>query len=367
MFGKRKLLAVLLVLLLLCLTSCGEQQANLGTEETPAPANETPVIIEVEPSPTTNPEEASPPEVDDGFVVPDPNVRPVAVMIDNQGDRVLPQGGISQAQIVYEVLTEGGITRYMAIFWDTMPEMIGPVRSARHYFLDFAMEYDAIYVHFGGSDYAKADIKKLKINDIDGLSHGNAFWDITNDPKNWQDSYTSGERVRKEAERLKYSTTPKKTFPFKYYDELTVPDGGQEAEEINIKFASSGSSCGYVYDSETRLYKRIRMGKPHMERNTGEQVAVRNIIILRMASNPIPNDKYGRINVSDIGTGEGWYITCGRAVKITWSKKARDAQTTYTLESGEPLILNRGQTWIEVVPSLKQVEIIADLQQGSPE
>lgn len=365
MLGKQKLLAVLLALLLLGLTSCGEQQANLGTEETPAPAVETPVIIEVEPSPTPGPEETSPPDVDDGFVVPDPNVRPVAVMIDNQGDKVLPQGGISQAQVVYEILTEGGITRYMAIFWDNMPDMIGPVRSARHYFLDFAMEYDAIYVHFGGSDYAKSDIKKLGINNIDGLYHGNAFWDITNDPKNWQDSYTSRERIQKEIERLKYSTIPKKTFPFTYHEKMTVPEGGQDAGEISIKFASSGSNCGYVYDPETRLYKRIRMGKPHMERNTGEQVAVRNIIIIRMASNLIPNDKYGRINLSDIGSGEGWYITGGKAVKINWSKKARDAQTTYTLESGEPLVLNKGQTWIEVVPNLKLVEIKPGLQQDS--
>ncbi len=360
MLGKHKLLTVLLLLLLFCFSSCGNQQASLDTEEQTTPAAETPIIIieEIEPSPTPEPEETPPPEVDDGFVVPDSNVRPVAVMIDNQGDRVLPQGGISQAQIVYEILTEYNITRYMAIFWDTMPTMIGPVRSSRHYFLDFSMEYDAIYTHFGWSDYAKADISKLKINNINGLVHGNAFWDITNDPGNWQDSYTSGERIQKEIERLKYSTTPKKEFPFKYHEYITIPEGGQEATEVTIKFSSSGnSSCGYIYDEDTRLYKRTRLGKPQMERNTGEQVMVRNIIIQRMTSQPIPNDSYGRINLNNIGTGEGWYITGGKAVKITWAKSARDAQTVYTLESGEPLILNKGQTWIEVVPNMKLVEI----------
>lgn len=363
MLAKRTLLAVLM-LLLLSLCSCGQQNtASTGTEDTqtPAPVVETPIIIEVEPStptPTPTPSETPPPDIGDLFVVPDPEVRPVAVMIDNQGDKVLPQGGISQAQIVYEVLTEYNITRYMALFWDTMPSMIGPVRSSRHYFLDFAMEYDAIYTHYGGSDYAKDDIKKLKINNIDGLVHGNAFWDITNDVKNWQDSYTSGERIQKEAARLKYSTTPKKEFPFKYHEEMTIPAGGQAAEEIAIKFSSSGNStCGYIYDPETRAYKRTRMGKPQMERNTGEQVVVRNIIIQKMASQPIPNDKYGRININDIGTGEGWYITGGRAVKLTWAKSARDAQTVYTLESGEKLVLNKGQTWIEVVPNMKFVEI----------
>lgn len=350
---KKRALAAVLLMMLLFMCSCGDRQAEVKQE---TPGAETPVVLEVEPTPTPEPEETPPP--DDDFVVPDPEVRPVAVMIDNQGSRVLPQGGISQAQIVYEVLTEYNITRFMAIFWGNMPEMIGPVRSARHYFLDFAMEYDAVYTHFGWSDYAKADIAKLGINNINGLYHGNAFWDITDDPKNWQDSYTSGERIQKEIERLGYATTPKKEFPFKYHETLTIPDKGQTAEAISIKFDFSGNSnCGYSYDPDTQSYKRTRMGEPHMERNTGEQVAVRNIIILQMKSQAIANDKYGRINIGDIGTGEGWYITGGKAVRLTWSKKARDAQTVYTLESGEPLVLNRGQTWIEVVPSMKYVEI----------
>ncbi|NLU32549.1 MAG: DUF3048 domain-containing protein [Clostridiaceae bacterium] len=359
--GKQKLLAVLLLLVLFCFSSCGEQQANLGDGDlqTPAPADGTPIIIEVEPTPTptptSEPEETPPPEPEFNFVVPDSSIRPVAVMIDNQGDKVLPQGGIAQAQIVYEILTEYNITRYMALFWGTMPEMIGPVRSSRHYFLDFSMEYDAIYTHFGWSDYAKADIPKLKIDNIHW--DGKAFWDLTDDPNNWQDTYTSGERIMKEIERRKYSTTPKKPFPFRYHEEMTIPAGGQAAEDITIKFSSNGAStCGYIYDPEIRAYKRTRMGKPQIERNTGEQVVVHNIIIQKMTSQPIPNDNYGRINLNDIGTGDGWYITGGKAVKLTWSKSARDAQTVYTLESGEPLVLNKGQTWIEVVPSLKYVE-----------
>jgi len=356
--GKQKLLAVLLLLSIFLFSSCGEQQASLGDgDPTPGPADETPGIVVTEPTPTPapTPEETPPPEPEDDFVVPDSSVRPVAVMIDNQGDRVLPQGGIAQAQIVYEILTEYNITRYMAIFWNTMPEMIGPVRSSRHYFLDYAMEYDGIYTHYGWSDYAKADISKLKINNIHW--DGKAFWDLTNDPGNWQDTYTSGERIKNEIERLKYSTTPKKEFPFKYHEEMTIPADGQTAEDITVRFASKGSYCGYVYDPETCLYKRTRMGKDQIERNTGEQVMVRNIIIMKVTSQPIPNDSYGRINLDTVGKGDGWYITGGRAVKLTWSKSARDAQTVYTLENGEPLVLNKGQTWIEVVPNLNLVEI----------
>lgn len=363
---KRLILMLALVFVLVFASSCGDnsngQQAVVNTE-TPTPVA-TPVIVTrtpAEPSetpvesitPTPEPE----PEPEEEFIFPDPNIRPVSVMIDNQGDRVLPQGGIAQAQIVYEILTEYNITRYMLFFWGTMPDMIGPVRSARHYFLDYAMEYDAVYTHFGWSEYAQRDIAKLKINNIN-FDSAEAFWDLTSDKNNWQDTYTSRERIEKAIKKLKYATTPKKTFPFTYHSSFTVPDGGSEAKDIFMKFSTSGvSTCGYVYDDAKGLYARQRMGKPHMERNTGKQLMVRNIIITEIASPLIAGDQYGRINLSNIGTGSGWYITGGKAVKIKWKKDSRDAQTSYLDESGNPIVLNPGQTWIEIVPKLSLVEI----------
>lgn len=363
---KRWILMLALALIATLVSSCGSDETNLPTYIDPTPVqspSQTPEATPTgtpapEPIPTPTPTPTPEPKFGVGFIIPDSSVRPVAVMIDNQGDRVLPQGGISQAQIVYEILTEYNITRYMALFWNTMPEMIGPVRSSRHYFLDFAMEYDAIYTHYGGSDYAYADIPKLRINNIDGMVHGRAFWDITNDPNNWQDSFTSGERITSEIARLKYATKPVKAFPFKYNEDLVIPSGGQTAVDIFIKFANSGSStCGYLYDKNKMLYKRIRMGEPQIERNTNDFVWVGNIIVLEMASERISNDKYLRINLHDVGTGEGWYITGGKAVKIKWAKSKRDAQTVYTTESGDPITLNRAQTWIEIVPNLSLVKI----------
>lgn len=350
---KKTVLILLFAFVLVFMSSCKGQQTVKESETTPSPT----------PTPTqesTQPTEDTPEEKEFGedFVVPDSSIRPVAVMIDNQGDRVLPQGGISQAQIVYEMLVEYNITRYMAFFWGTMPDMVGPVRSARHYFLDYAMEYDAVYTHVGGSPYAKSDIQKLKINHIDGLVHGKAFWDLTNDRKNWQDTYTSKERIENQIASLKYRTEPKKSFPFKYNDSLVIPENGQAATDISIKFDSrGGSECGFIFNSETNLYERTRMGKPHIERNTNEQVKAANIIVQRIESPLIPGDKEGRRDFKDIGSGNGFYITGGKAVPIKWAKSARDSQTTYTLENGEPLTLNKGQTWIEIVPDLKLVTI----------
>lgn len=350
--AKKIILMLLLLTMLVWTSSCslsGEQASTVT--DTPVT---TPTATPEVPTPTIT----EPAVFNSEFIVPDSKVRPVSVMIDNQGDRVLPQGGISQAQIVYEMLVEYNITRYLAFFWDTMPEMIGPVRSSRHYYLDYAMEYDAVYTHFGWSEYARKDISKLKIQNINGLVNGAAFWDITTDKGNWQDSYTSKERIEKEIASLKYRTEPQKPFPFTYEDQLKVPDNGTKAEDISIKFSSNGnSSCGFLYDAEQNSYDRLRMGKPHMERNTNEQVKATNIIIIEVASPLIENDSAGRRNLKNIGDGKGWFITAGKAIPIQWSKEARDAQTTYQTEDGKPITLNCGQTWIELVPTMDYVTI----------
>ncbi len=349
---KKTILMLSLSMVLVLATSCGSKPEQVST------TTETPVTTA--PTDSPKPEEPVPteePPYGHDFVVPDSSVRPVAVMIDNQGDKVLPQGGISQAQIVYEMLVEYNITRYMAFFWGTMPEMVGPVRSSRHYFLDYAMEYDAVYTHVGGSEYAKKDIVKLKIQTINGLANGDAFWDLTKDIKNWQDTYTSKDRIKEQITRLKYRTEPQKPFPFQYHDNLVIPETEQKAVDIFIKFASSGSTCGFIYNEEAGVYDRMRMGKPHIERNTEGQVKAANIIVQEIASPLIEKDPEGRRNLKNIGSGKGYYITGGKVIPIQWSKKARDAQTSYTTEDGKPIVLNRGQTWIEIVPDLKNVKI----------
>lgn len=355
---KRKFLMLLIAGMLVFVSACGNNSNVPVDVITQTPSSTPEITPEPEPTPDVNISEKDP-LFNPDFKVPDPNIRPVAVMIDNQGDRVLPQGGISQAQIIYEIIVEYNISRYMALFWDTLPEMVGPVRSSRHYFLDYVLEYDAIYTHAGGSTYAYKDIPKLKIQNIDYQIHGSAFWDLTTDKKNWQDSYTSRERIEKFIADKKYRTEPQKSFPFTYHDEFTVADSGTKAEEISIKFDTSkgSSSCGFVYNPETKQYARSRMGKPQIERNTEAQVNTANIIILEMAAPVIENDPYGCRNLKNIGSGEGYFITGGKSVPVKWSKTARDTQTQITTEDGKPLILNRGQTWIEIVRKLDYATI----------
>ena len=295
---------------------------------------------------------------DPDFVFPAEGTRPYAVMIDNEGARVLPQGGLNQAQVVYEIIVEGGETRFMPVFWGTKPEMIGPVRSSRHYFLDYAMEHDAIYVHFGWSPMAQRDISAFKINNINGVANGGEiFWDLTREKNNWQDSYTSMARIMEYSSKAKYRTNTGKKSVFSYNSKIAVPEAEVwSASAIKISY-SAGNACSYEYDEKTMMYKRFRKGKPHMERVSGKQLEVCNIIIQRVKNYTIKGDTAGRQEVETVGSGTGWFITGGKAVKITWAKKSRDSATRYADEKGVGIKLNPGQTWVQVVPLSANVEI----------
>ncbi len=291
------------------------------------------------------------------FVFPQKGVRPVAVMIDNEGTKCLPQGGLDMAQIIYEIVVEGDLTRLMPVYWGVEPPMIGPVRSSRHYFLDYAMEHDAIYVHFGWSPMAENDIKQLGINNINGVGWGGeVFFDITKDTRNWQDSYTSWDRLAAFIKKARYRTSSDKEHVFSYNREEVPLKGGKEALKIDIRY-SSAMNVSYTYDPERGLYMRYRMGKPHIERTTGEQLSAKNIIILAIGNSRIKGDKEGRQELYNIGEGSGWYITGGKAIKIKWSKTSRASPTSYTDEEGKPIILNPGQTWIQIVPKYAKIVI----------
>jgi len=354
MLGRSSLLLALCILLI-SFSACSSQ----GKSEPQTTADGITAEAEKTPSGTTTSgavETEQSAAEGDIYSLPLSGVRPVAVMIDNQGSRVLPQGGLDKAQIVYEIIVEGGLTRFMPVFWGTMPEMIGPVRSSRDYFLDYTMEYDAMYVHVGGSPKALADIKKLKINDIDGMRVGSdVIWDLTSDKSNWQDSYTSMEKLLDYTGARKYRTTTDIKFPFTYNDTDVVPTDGQNAVKLTFKYPSMTS--GYEYDSAAGTYKRLRLGKAQMERVSGKQLEAKNIIVQYVRNYDITNDAKGRQEMDTTGSGKGYFITCGKAVKITWSKKDRSSQTRYTDESGNPITLNRGQTWIQVVPLTSKVTI----------
>lgn len=295
------------------------------------------------------------------FSFPVSGVRPVAVMIDNQGTKPLPQGGLYKAQYIYEALAEGGITRFMAIFYGNGPDKIGPVRSSRDYFVQYAMEHDAIYAHIGWSPQAKTFIEQNSVNNINGLYDG-IYTKITSDPYNWQDKYTSYKKIIDFSEKKNYRLTTQESPLLDYNAKMAMPkqfkDDDKEKDAIQLELSyNSVHHVKYDYDSKQKVYKRFREGVPHMERDNGKQLTCGNIIIQFVKNAAIIGDNKNRQEMENIGQGTGWYITMGKAVPIKWSKASATSRTSYTYNDGTNLVLNPAQTWIQITPPTATVKL----------
>ena len=282
--------------------------------------------------------------------------RPIAVMIDNH-KQALPQGGLNDAFIVYEIIVEGGESRLMAVFKGAKLDQIGPVRSARHYFLDYALENDAIYVHFGWSPQAEYDIKSLKVQNIHGIQESStSFWRV-------KDKYaphnvaTSTEKILEIAERKGYRTTSEAESLLKYtVDEVNLEDG-MAADTVTIPYMGSNITK-YVYNPETKRYQRYSKGIEEKDWNTGEAVTAKNIIVTFARNYTLTDsENKGRQGLENIGTLKGYYITNGRAIEITCEKSSRSEKTVYKDLEGNEINVNDGNTYIQICPINAKVEI----------
>ena len=275
------------------------------------------------------------------------NKRPIAIMIDNNvGNNA--HVGLQDAYLTYEIIVEGGLTRIMAIFKDVNTSVIGPVRSSRHYFLDYALESDAIYAHYGWSTYAENDIRALGVNNINGL-YDNGYYRNYNiaAPHN---VFTSIEDLYNVATSKGYSTTSNNYNLLNYTtDDIAFNDTIDLLTANNVSMTYSYSQGrSYTYDSTNRYYLRYMNNSPHTDRDSGLQYHYKNIIIMKVNNSTL--DSYGRQDLDTVDTGEGYYITNGYAVPITWSKTSRSDKTRYYYKSGNELVVADGNTMIHVVP-----------------
>ena len=281
--------------------------------------------------------------------------RPIAVMIDNEKPAWQNHGGLNSAYMLYEFIIEGGETRIMAFFKNATASYIGPVRSARHYFLDYAMEHDAIFVHFGWSPKAQSDIKTLGINNINGI-YDTFYWRVA--PKSsYHNAITSMENIKNMISKKKYRTTSEQESIIKYnrYDESL--ESGDIANNITIKY-SALQNTSYKYDSERKVYLRSMRGIEHRDSQTKEQFYAKNIVMIYVKDELLddPEDK-GRRELYNIGTGKGYFATNGQAIEITWEKKTRDGRTVYKDLSGNEITFNDGITWVQIVPITGSITI----------
>jgi len=283
------------------------------------------------------------------------NDRSIAVVIDNVGDAI-PQTGLNDAAIVYEIIVEGGLTRFLAIFKGVNIDTIGPVRSARPYFLDYAMENDSIFTHFGYSARAENDIGKLKINNVNGLIDNNAFWrtDKKTAPHN---ALTSTEKILKQAKTYGYRTTTNEKSVLNYVTKEVELTEGTTANTITIPYSSS-NKVSFKYDKETGRYTRYVNNSVRKDWLTQKELTTKNIIIT-YANNYTTDEEptAGRQELENIGNLDGYYITNGKAIKIKCSKSSRNAKTVYKDLNGKEIEVNDGNTYIQIVPPSKTITI----------
>ncbi len=282
--------------------------------------------------------------------------RPIAVMIDNNVN-ALPHAGIKDAYAVYEIIVEGGESRLMILLKGKDLPKVGPIRSARHYFLDYALEHDAIYVHYGWSPQAESDIKTLGVNNINGITQSSKeFWRVK-DKKAPHNAVTSTANILQIAENKKYRTTSDKKSVFNYtVDEVNLEDG-QKADTITIPYSTS-NSVKWEYDSEAKNYVRYTRGRKEVEWDTGEDARFKNIIIEFIANSRLNDgENKDRQTMTTIGAKDGYYITNGRAIKIQCTKTTRSGQTLYTDLEGNEIKVNDGSTFVQIVPVNANVKI----------
>lgn len=291
--------------------------------------------------------------------------RPFAIMIDNHSD-AWPQAGIQKAYMVYEIVVEGGETRLMALFKGADSEKIGPVRSARHYFLDYAMENDAIYTHFGESPQAASDIKKYSINEIDGIAEdGTTFWRVK-DKVSPHNAVTSIAKLLTSANNKKFRMTSSKESVLNYVTDEVNLEEGQGAISVTIPH-SQLQTVKYVYNEQNKVYERYARGKEQKDWDTKEMLTTKNIIIT-FCDNYTLSDKEnkGRQGLKNIGTFDGYYITNGKAMKIKCIKNTREEQTIYQDLEGNENKVNDGNTFVHICPINTNVGLEAPVEPANP-
>jgi hypothetical protein len=313
----------------------------MGKNDEPTPK---PQVQVAAPEPTTVMNTLTGRQVD-----PAVNKIPVtAAMIENSRE-ARPQSGLQEAGVVFEAIAEGGITRYIALFQDTAPESIGPVRSVRPYYIDWAFAFNPSIAHVGGSPEALQLLKTLKAQDLDQGANGGSYDRVTSRyaPHN---VYTSFARLQALQQKKGFTSSDFTGFAFK---EKAAPAATPTASSVTVNISSAFYNSSYTYDKASNTYLRALAGTAHNDERTGKQITPSNVVVMtvpyRIQSDGI-HSQY-----ETIGSGEVQIFSDGIVVKGTWHKTSRDSQITFVGADGQPIKLTPGQTWVTAVSASNKV------------
>ena len=350
---KRLIAFSLLVCLLLC--GCANKDAANTTGATTTPTETTTVPTEETTVPTEPPVLYRHPLTGEPLDEPFTG-RPLAISIGNT-KAALPQHGISQADVFFEIEAEGGITRFLPIFTDLdNVAAIGPVRSARSFFNNVAAAYNAPIAHCGGSDRGIRgyyDLTGSKIPDwehIDQFSYGKYFYRDM-DRYNYQDYawehclFTTGEKMTAVMSALEYQTNEAWDLGFTFTDEVATE--GETATNITVSFLG-GKTSTLAYDETTGLYAIRQYNRELIDGTTGQQLTFKNVLMLYADQTKKHDGYYSRSYYDLIGEGQGYFAVDGKIVKINWSREDVKKPFVYTLEDGSAVEFGVGKCYIGI-------------------
>lgn len=341
-----KKLAIIVGSALLVLVAGAVTAAILLSQPKPEPEPDTkPVVVaEPEPEPVIYYSPLTGNEVKDEAAT---KQAVTAVMIENSPD-ARPQSGLKDSGVVFEAIAEGGITRFLVLYQEQKPKLVGPVRSLRMYYVDWLAPFNASVAHVGGSAASLKEIRNGKYRDIDQFFNAGTYWRAT-DRYAPHNVYTNFERLDSLNKAKGYKNSSFTGFSRKdgeKTDETT-------ASKVNVNISSPLYNSSYVYDSKKNVYKRSQGGVPHLDREAG-QITPSVVVVLRVNERMVFEDGW-REQIDTIGSGKAYIFQDGTAQEVTWKKTGRSEQLHFTDKNGKDVPLSRGQTWITAIPSTGSV------------
>jgi hypothetical protein len=287
----------------------------------------------------------------DGYVVPIPvaNLWPMAVMIENH-PAARPQYGLSYAKVTFESIAEGGVTRFMPLYDGTEGDFrVGPVRSARHYFVDWALGWDAMYVHAGGSPQAAALMAREHAQEANAIGSMGRFFTRDRSRSAPHNLFTDMARLN-DIRRVKSLADQIPVFtPWTFADDPPPEGRGNPDHRAVVDFSSASYRVEWQYDPVGNRYLRWMAGRPHNDAANNQQIAVANVVVMRVG--PVRSLGATRIDFPTVGTGSVTVLRNGMVFEGTWSKGLSRGMLRFLDANGADLPLTVGPTWIEALPT----------------
>jgi len=261
--------------------------------------------------------------------------RPVLGIVIENSEQARPQTGLGAAGIVFETVAEGGITRYLALYQENMPTVVGPVRSLRPYFVDWALGFDASVAHVGGSPEALAMADRLDLKNLDQFKHSGPYYrDPARDaPHN---VYARTADLRDLQQRLGYGKSNFDTIPRKN----DAPSQNPTAPNITINFSGAQFVAEFRYQSSSNTYQRYLAGELHVDKATNQPITVKNVVVMKMSGN----------DILAIGNGDAFVFLDGQVIQAHWQQSDHNSRVQIVDNNDKEIPLNRGSTWFAVVP-----------------